>query len=98
MSLLTDLNEISTIEIPGEILATENKNLQQVKIRPLTVHSFQMIAKAAKNDHFLVPLLMVKESVVEPALNIQEIRSMKVGLVNFLISEIKRISGIIQMP
>lgn len=95
MTMLTSLNEIYTIEIPGEILATVDNDLQQVKIRPLTVHSFQMIAKAAKDDHSLIPLLMVKESVVEPALNIQEIRSMKVGLVNFLISEIKRLSGII---
>lgn len=98
MSLLTNLNEISTIEIPGEILAAEDNHLQKVKIRPLSVHSFQMIAKAAKDDHSLIPLLMVKESVVEPALNIQEIRGMKVGLVNFLINEIKRLSGIIQLP
>ena len=97
MSLLTGENEISTIEIPGEILAAKDHDSLKVKIRPLSVHSFQMIAKAAKDEHALVPLLMVKESVVEPALSIQEIRGMKVGLVNFLIQEIKRISGIIQL-
>ena len=94
--MLTSLDETYTIKIPGEILAPVDDNPHQVTIRPLTVHSFQMIAKAAKDDHFLIPLLMVKEAVIEPELSIQEIRSMKVGLVNFLVSEIKRLSGIMQ--
>ena len=83
------------VEIPGNILAPVDGKLQRVKIKPLDVHTFQLIAKAAKDDHSLIPILIVKESVTDPLLNIIQIKSMKVGLVNFLISEIKRVSGII---
>ena len=93
--MLDSLDEKLTLEIPVEILKTEEGKPQQVTIRPLTVHAFQMIAKASKDDHSMVPLLMVKEGVVDPMLNINQIRGMKVGLVNYLIGEIKKISGII---
>ena len=43
--MLTSLDETYTIKIPGEILAPVDDNPHQVTIRPLTVHSFQMIAK-----------------------------------------------------
>ncbi len=93
--MLINLNETATVKIPAEILAPIDGELQEVKIKPLSMHSFQLIAKAAKDDHSLVPLLMIKESVVEPSLSIHEIRSMKVGLVSFLIKEIKKESGIV---
>ncbi len=93
--MLVNHKEIATVEIPAEILAPINDELQQVILKPLSIHSFQTIAKAAKDDHSLIPLLMIKESVVEPALSIHEIRSMKIGLVNFLIKEIRKQSGIV---
>ena len=93
--MLIDTGETYMVEIPGNILAPVDGKLQRVKIKPLDVHTFQLIAKAAKDDHSLIPILIVKESVTDPLLNIIQIKSMKVGLVNFLISEIKRVSGII---
>jgi len=93
--MLIDTDDILTIEVPGNILAPVNDELQRIKIKALSVHTFQLIAKASKDDHSLIPLLMVKESVVDPVLNINQIKSMKVGLVNFFIKEIKRASGII---
>ena len=94
--MLTDLNETYTVQIPSDILAPVGNAAQEVKIKPLTLQRFQLIAKAAKDDPALVPVLVIKESVTEPDLTIQNIHSMKVGLVNFLINEIKRLSGIIQ--
>ncbi len=94
--MLIDSDERYTLKIPVEILKPKDGVQQQVIIRPLSVHSFQLIAKAAKDDHALIPLLIIKESVVDPPLGINDIRSMKVGLVNFLIGEIRQISGIIQ--
>lgn len=93
--MLIDTQETYTIEIPGNILAPVDGALQKVNIKALDVHTFQLIAKAAKDDHSLIPLLMVKESVTDPILNINQIKRMKVGLVNFLINEIKQVSGII---
>ncbi len=93
--MLTDTDELISVRIPAEILKPKDGTLHEVTIKPLSVHSFQLIAKATKDDTSLIPLLIVKESVVVPSLDIQDIRSMKVGLVNFLIKEIKNISGII---
>lgn len=92
--MLIDAKETYTIEIPGNILAPVDGALQRIIIKPLDVHTFQLIAKASRDDHSQIPLLIVKESVTDPALNINQIKGMKVGLVNFLINEIKRVSGI----
>ncbi len=92
--LLNQQEEVFTVTIPANVLQPANGQLHQVQLKPLSVHTFQLIAKAAKDDHALVPLLIVKESVVNPALNINQIKTMKVGLVHFLIKEIKKISGL----
>ncbi|MEM6829640.1 MAG: hypothetical protein AAF551_03930 [Bacteroidota bacterium] len=92
--MLIDAEEQVTLKIPTEILAPKNGSVQEVILKPLSVYTFQLIMKAAKDDASLIPLLIVKESVVTPSLELKDIRGMKVGLVNFLIKEIKRISGI----
>jgi hypothetical protein len=93
--MLIDAKETYMVEIPGNILAPVEGALQRVIIKPLDVNTFQLIAKAARDDHSLIPLLIIKESVIDPVLNINQIKGMKVGLVNFLIKEIKQVSGII---
>lgn len=65
-----------------------------VQLRPLTIGSFGLIMKAAKQDPGLIPLLMIKETLVEPTLSLDQIRGMHLGLVNFLIAEIRQISGL----
>lgn len=65
-----------------------------VQIRPLTIGTFQLIMKAAKNDVGLIPLLMIKESLVQPALSLEQIKRLHLGLVNFLIGQIRQISGL----
>jgi hypothetical protein len=92
--MLISQNEVYTVEIPETIIPLTDNRRTTVKIKPLLVHTFQTILKASRDDHALVPLLIIKESVVEPEMNINQVRSMKVGLVNFLIGEIKKISGI----
>jgi hypothetical protein len=65
-----------------------------VTLRPLTIGTFQLIMKAAKNDAGLIPLLMIKESLVRPALTLEQVKSMHLGLVNFLVAQIREISGL----
>lgn len=65
-----------------------------VTLRPLSIGAFQLILKAAKDDAGLIPLLMIKESLVEPQLNIQQIKRMHLGLVEFLVTQIRHISGL----
>lgn len=82
---------------PGEENASpENpsESGQIVQIRPLTIGRFQLIMKAAKQDAGLIPLLMIKESLVQPTLSLEQIKGMHLGLVNFLIKQIREISGL----
>jgi len=65
-----------------------------VRLRPLSVGTLALISRAAREDERLVPLLMIKESVVEPAVTLEQARQMHVGLVQFLIEHINLISGL----
>ena len=65
-----------------------------VRIRPLTIGVYQLIMKAAKNEPGLIPLLMLKESLVEPAMSLEQVRRLPLGLVELLIGQIREISGL----
>ena len=65
-----------------------------VVLRPLTVGRLALISRAARDDAGLVPLLMIKESLVDPPLTLDRIRDMHIGLVHHLVSRINRISGL----
>jgi hypothetical protein len=74
--------------------ATQEAEAKTVQLRPLTIGTFQLIMKAAKQDAGLIPLLMIKESLVQPALSIEQVKKLHLGLVNFLIEQIRQISGL----
>jgi hypothetical protein len=71
----------------------EVKKKMLVKLRPLTIGSFSLIMKAAKDDPSLIPLLMIKTAIVEPVFTMEQVKKLHLGLVNFLISRIREISG-----
>lgn len=82
---------------PGETGQLPEGNREQemvVQLRPLTIGAFQLIMKAARNDTGLIPLLMIKESLLEPVLSLEQIKRLHLGLVNFLIENIRQISGL----
>jgi len=90
------------VEIPAAVLRpgqpdpsheSENTTRHIVRLRPLKVATLALISRAAQDDAALVPLLMVKESLVEPQLGFDEIRSLHAGLVQFLVAAVHRISG-----
>jgi hypothetical protein len=66
----------------------------RVRLRPLSVGMLMLVSRAARDDASLVPLLMIKEALLEPTLTLDQIRQMHVGLVYFLVSQINRISGL----
>lgn len=66
----------------------------RVRLRPLKVATLALISRAARDDSSLAPLLMIKESLVEPQLALEQIRQMHAGLVNFLVAAVNRISGL----
>jgi hypothetical protein len=65
-----------------------------VRLRPLSVGTLSVISRAAREDSSLVPLLMIKEALVEPTLPLDRIRRLHVGLVHYLVGHINRISGL----
>ena len=91
--LVHDVVVPPTVLHPGQAVATD-AGARQVRLRPLKVATLALIAKAAQDDAALVPLLMVKESLVEPALSFDQVRQLHAGLVQFLVAAIHRISGL----
>jgi hypothetical protein len=65
-----------------------------VRMRPLSIAVLYLISRAAREDPGLIPLLMIKEAVVEPLLTLEQIRQMHVGLVYYLVEQVNRLSGL----
>jgi hypothetical protein len=96
--LLAGSAAVHEIEIPPAVLNPTQADAADmsgiVHLRPLNVATMTLITRAAQNDAGLVPLLMVKESLVEPKLTLDQIKQMHVGLVHYLVSRINVISGL----
>jgi hypothetical protein len=102
--LLAGANTTFDVSIPSALLQSAKTQHSSgtapdealVRIRPLTIGVYQLIMKAAKNDPGLIPLLMIKESLVEPAMSLDQVRKLPVGLVELLIDQIRQASGLIK--
>lgn len=87
----------SEIEVPARLLegnaavATEDR---RVRLRPLRVRDLRLIARAARDNEDLVAALMVQRALVEPELSIEQVGALPVGLMQFLLREVNRVSGI----
>ncbi len=80
---------------PVDVDGTEDSlEAMAVELRPLTIGTFQLIMKAARDDAGLIPLLMIKEALVEPSLSLEQVKQLHLGLVQFLIAHIREISGL----
>jgi len=87
------------VEVPEEILEpTQNGNgegpARKVQLRPLTVNDLQLVSRAAKESDNLVATLMVQRALVEPEMSVAEATTMHVGLMQFLLRQVNRISAI----
>ncbi|MCB9232786.1 MAG: hypothetical protein H6581_14035 [Bacteroidia bacterium] len=94
--LLAGANATYSIEVPAEVIkpgANGDGKPVQVQIRPITIGGFQLILKAAKEDAALIPLLLIQEALVEPKMSLAQVQRMHLGLVEFLVSHIREISG-----
>ena len=86
-------------EIPADVLHPANGVGPHavegtVRLRPLTVADLQLLSRAAKESDSLLATLMVQRALAEPELSIAQVAAMHVGLVQFLLREVNRISGI----
>src|SRR5215212_4700814 len=90
--LLAGAEATFDVVVPPEVLATPAGETNgagtapaMVRLRPLTIGAFQLILKASAGDAGLVPLLMVKEALLEPRLSLDQIRRLPLGLLEFLV-------------
>lgn len=65
-----------------------------VEIRPLTVRDIQRIVKASREDEVLTSILMVKQALVKPALEMDQIGALPAGMLKFLVDKISEASGL----
>src|SRR3954447_13996684 len=65
-----------------------------VRLRPLTVRDLQLISRGARESDSLVATFMVQRALVEPAMNVAEVAGLHVGMLQFLLDQVNRISGI----
>jgi hypothetical protein len=66
----------------------------RVRLRPLTVTDLQLLSRAARDNDSLVGALMVKTALDEPRLTLAQVNAMPIGLLEFLLAEVNRVSGL----
>jgi len=86
------------VEVPADVLhPTEdvgNESPTTVRLRPLTVRDLQLVSRAAKESDSLTATLMVQRALVDPEMGVAQVSAMHVGLLQFLLDQANRISGI----
>ena len=84
-----------TVEIPADVLlASDGDGPAQVVLRPLVLADVQRIHQAAQDSRDLTSVLIVQQALVEPKVTVEEVSRMHAGLVEFLLHEVNRISGL----
>ncbi|MBI2964931.1 MAG: hypothetical protein HYY34_01860 [Chloroflexi bacterium] len=87
------------VEVPEEVLRPGADGQiahapgRKVRLRPLTVADLQTISRAAKESDSLVATLIVQQALCEPEMSVAQVSAMHVGLMQFLLNEVTRISG-----
>ena len=81
------------VEVPARLLAPDAA-AGAVTLKPLTVADLQRIAQAAKTGRVLSSALMVHHALVAPKLSVEQVMAMPAGLLEFLLAEVNRLSGL----
>lgn len=63
-------------------------------LRPLTVRDIQRVTQAAREQSALTSVLMVQQALIQPAMSIEQVSGLPAGLVEFLLAQVNRISGL----
>lgn len=83
------------IEVPARVLDPAGEGAPgTVTIRPLRLLDLQRVHKAAGEGGHLTAVLMVQQALVEPALTIDQVNRLHAGLVQHLLREVNRVSGL----
>jgi hypothetical protein len=87
-----------TVEIPADVLAPAGETQPglpaRVVLRPLLLADVQRVHHAAQDSRDLVSVLMVQQALVDPPATVDDVNRMHAGLVEYLLGEVNRISGL----
>lgn len=78
----------------GEPSGREAGGESSVVLRPLVLADVHKLHRAAGEDDQLAAALMVQQSLVEPELTLAEVQQLPAGLVEHLLGEVNRVSGL----
>jgi hypothetical protein len=84
----------SRINGSSEAASNDGGRSTNVVLRPLLLSDVQQIHQAAKESRDLASVLMVQQALVEPKVTLDDVNHMHAGLVEFLLHEVNRISGL----
>ncbi len=90
--LIAGASAEQAVEIPATLLPEAED--RRVVLRPLTVRDLRLIAKAVRDNDDLSGALMVRQALLDPVLTLEQIGALPAGLLQFLLAEVNRISGI----
>jgi len=83
------------VRVPDSLLpATGTDEPGEVVLRPLVLADVLRLHRAAGDDGELASALMVAQALVEPALTLDQVHRLPAGLVEFLLGEVNRVSGL----
>lgn len=87
------------IEVPAALIEAGRSGLAgRVQLRPLTVRDLQLISRAARDSDSLAGALMVHAALQVPELSLPQVSALPIGLMEFLLAEVNRISGLAVAP
>jgi hypothetical protein len=85
------------VVVPARILTpagADDAESGVVRLRPLTVGTLVLISRAARDEPALVPLLLLKESLIDPVMTLDQLRALHAGMVHYLVAAVNTISGL----
>ncbi len=82
------------VEVPAELRGGDDAEPATVTIRPLVMADLQRIQRAAADSKALTSVLMVQQALVEPAATVDQVNRMPAGVVEHLLREVNRVSGL----
>jgi hypothetical protein len=103
--LLASSTATFTVHVPAHMLRPEIEGernaddvIGDVVLRPLQVRDVDRAVRAAKEQRMLTSVLLVQQSLVSPALTVDQVAALPAGVAQFLTERVNAISGLAVEP
>ncbi|MEJ8849521.1 hypothetical protein [Variovorax rhizosphaerae] len=90
--LLAGAQATHRIDVPAALLGADAPG--SVTLKALTAGAVQRVAQAAREERVLASVLMVQQALVEPKLSVDQVAALSAGLLQFLLEQVNRLSGL----